>query len=64
MFKQEGELHEKKTDYMVKLKLKSHAKTWGKKMLGFCFKGWREQTDIFIETWSNLEKTLSLRVVR
>lgn len=64
VFRQEGEIKEKKTDYMTKLKLKSHAKAWGKKMLRFCFKNWKVQTDKFTDTWTGVDNSLSTRVLR
>jgi hypothetical protein len=47
---------------MTNIKLKSFSQAWGKKLLGFTFKYWREQTDIFISTWSALNERFSLRV--
>lgn len=47
---------------MTNIKLKSFTQTWGKKLLGFAFKYWREQTDIFINTWSDLDKKFNMRL--
>ena len=49
---------------MVKSKLKSHAVAFGKKMLKWCFKAWREQTDIFYDTWGRVNQKLQLREKR
>lgn len=49
---------------MTNVKLKSFSKAWGKKLVAFVFKYWREQTDIFINTWSDLDKKFSTRLVK
>lgn len=49
---------------MTNIKLKSFQQTWGKKLLGFVFKYWRQQTDIFINTWGGLERRFSQRIKR
>lgn len=49
---------------MVKLKLKSFNKTWNKKKLRYFFVAWRQQTDIFIDTWTNVDKSLSMILLK
>ncbi len=62
--RREGERLEKKTDFMTGIKLKSFGLTWGKKLLGFAFKYWRQQTDLFVSTWGDLDKRFSQRIKR
>lgn len=47
---------------MTNIKLKSFKNTWNKKLVGFVFKYWRNQTDIFIRDWTDLDKRFSTRI--
>jgi hypothetical protein len=49
---------------MVNLKLKSFKKTQNKKKLSYLFEAWRQQTDIFIDTWTNINCILSINLLR
>ena len=49
---------------MVNSKLKSHAVAFGKKMLKWCFKAWKEQNERFCETWRRVNQKLQLREKR
>lgn len=49
---------------MTNVKVKSFTKSWAKKLLAFSFKYWRQQTDIFINTWTALDKKYSTQLIR
>lgn len=49
---------------MTNIKLKSFSKSWGKKLIAFVFKYWRKQTNIFIETWSKLDKKYHIKTLQ
>jgi hypothetical protein len=46
--KAEGGRFEKRTDHMTKIKLKSYGKAKSMKLLRNCFRGWRQETNVFI----------------
>ena len=64
IFKNDGEILEEKTDFMTNIKLKSFRKAWGKKILKWCFRQWKVQTDIFVDKWSRIDKKLSNNVLK
>ena len=39
-FKNEGEIYERKSDWMTNIKIKTFRKEWGRKMQGFVFIKW------------------------
>ena len=39
-FKKEGEIHERKSDWMTNIKIKTFRKEWGRKIIGFAFSRW------------------------
>ena len=49
---------------MTNIRLKSFAKECGKKMLKFTFKEWRNQTDIFIDTWTQLNNYYTHKIIK
>lgn len=47
---------------MTNIKLKSFKNAWNKKLIAFVFKYWKQQTEIFIRDWSDLDKKFSTRI--
>ena len=54
-FKKEGELHERKSDWMTNIKIKTFRQEWGRKMLGFVFLRWRDKTVRFHRAWAKID---------
>jgi hypothetical protein len=49
---------------MTNIRLKSFEKEWAKKILKFTFREWRNQTDIFIGTWTKLNSYYTNKIVK
>jgi len=49
---------------MTNIRFKSFTKEWGKKILKFIFREWRNQTDILIDTWTHLNNYYKHKIIK
>jgi hypothetical protein len=49
---------------MTNIRLQSFTKEWGKKILKFTFREWRNQTEIFIDTWTHLNNYYKQKIFK
>ena len=49
---------------MTTVKIKSHQQEWGKKIIGFVFRGWRDKTVRFHQAWAKIDERYRKQILK